>query len=75
MVMCEVSLRRFEELLLGIAGEARPALAVGDPSMPFTDSGHVAFIIAARRNPESPAEGVGCKCPGVQCGQGEAGPL
>jgi hypothetical protein len=47
MVMCEVSLGRIEELLLGIAREARPALAVGDPAMPFGDSGHMAFIVAA----------------------------
>ena len=40
MVMCEVPLSRFEELLLGIAREARPALAVGDPTVPFRDLGH-----------------------------------
>ena len=64
MVMCEVPLSRFEELLLGIAREARPALAVGDPTVPFRDLGHVAFVIAACRHPERPAEGVGWRCPG-----------
>ena len=32
MVMCEVPLGRVEELLLGVACELRPALAVGDPA-------------------------------------------
>ena len=64
MVMCEVPLSRFEELLLGIAREARPALAVGDPTMPFRDFGHLASVIAASRHPERPAEGLGWRCPG-----------
>jgi hypothetical protein len=51
MVMCEVTLSRFEELLLGIAREARPALAVGDPTVPFRDLGHLAFVIAACLHP------------------------
>jgi hypothetical protein len=34
MVMSEVSLRRIEELVLGVALELRPALAVGDPAVP-----------------------------------------
>jgi hypothetical protein len=59
MVMCEVPLSRFEELLLGIAREARPALAVGDPMVAFRDVGHLAFVIAACRHPERPAEGLG----------------
>jgi hypothetical protein len=75
MVMCEVSLSCVEELLLRIAGEARPALAVSDPSMPFGDSGHLAFVVAARLNPERPAEGVGCKCPGIHCRQDALRPL
>jgi hypothetical protein len=64
VVMCEVPLSRFEELLLGIAREARPALAVGDPTMPFRDFGHLASVIAACRHPERPAEGLGWRCPG-----------
>ena len=33
MVMSEVSLRRIEELLLGIALQLRPTLAKGDPAV------------------------------------------
>jgi hypothetical protein len=40
MVMSEVSLRRIEELLLGVALELRPTLAVGDPIVLSIDSGH-----------------------------------
>ena len=64
MVMSEVPLCRFEELLLGIAREARPALAEGDPTMPVRDLGQLAFLIAACRHPERPAEGLGWRCPG-----------
>jgi hypothetical protein len=64
VAMCEVPLSRFEELLLGIAREARPALAMGDPTVPFRDFGHSAFLIAACRHPERPAEGLGWRCPG-----------
>ena len=35
VVMCEVLLNRIEELLFGSARELRPALAVGDPLVPF----------------------------------------
>ena len=44
MVMCEVPLNRIEELLLGFASELRPALAVGDPPVPFRDRGHLALL-------------------------------
>ncbi len=47
MVMCEVSLGRGEELVLVVACELRPALAVGDPPGPFGDRGRVALIDAA----------------------------
>jgi hypothetical protein len=67
MMVSEVSLRRVEELLLGIACEARPALAICNSSVPFGDGGHVSFIVAARLNLQRPAEGVGWKCPGVHC--------
>ncbi len=40
MVMSEVSLRRVEELLLGVALELRPTLAVGDPAMCSVVWGH-----------------------------------
>jgi hypothetical protein len=75
MVMCEVPLSRIEELLLGIACEARPALAKGDPTMPLRDVGHMAFVIAACRNPERPAEGLGWRCPGFHFRQDPLSPL
>jgi hypothetical protein len=40
MVMSEVSLRRIEELLLGVALHLRPTLAVGDPAVLSIDWGH-----------------------------------
>jgi hypothetical protein len=50
MVMSEVSLRRVEELLLGIALELRPALAIGNPSVLSIDRGHLSSVVAARRD-------------------------
>jgi hypothetical protein len=75
VVMCEVRLSRFEELLFRIASEARPALAEGNPSVPFRDRGHMAIVAAARRLLERPAEGVGWRCPGFHFRQDEPGPL
>ncbi len=75
MMVCEVPLRRIEELLLGIACEERPALAKRGSSMPFVDSGHMAFIAAAGLHLQRPAEGVGWKCPGVHCGHDPLDPL
>jgi hypothetical protein len=40
MVVCEVSLHCIEEVLIGLSRELRPALAVGDPPVPFVDRGH-----------------------------------
>jgi hypothetical protein len=40
MVMSEVSLRRIEERLLGIALQLRPTLAVCDPAVLSVDWGH-----------------------------------
>lgn len=40
VMMGEVPLCRLEELMLGIAFELRPALAVCDPYVPFVDRGH-----------------------------------
>jgi hypothetical protein len=40
MVMSEVSLRRVEELLLGVALQLRPTLAIGDPVVLSVDWGH-----------------------------------
>jgi hypothetical protein len=75
MVMCEVPLGRVEELLLGMAREARPALAMGNPAELFCDFGHGAFVVAAWVHLERPAEGVEWKCPGVHCVQGAHGAL
>jgi hypothetical protein len=75
MVVCEVPLSRFEELLLGIASEARPALAEGDPTVPFRDCGHMAMIAAACRLLARPAEGVGWGCPGFHFQQDGPPPL
>jgi hypothetical protein len=40
MVMSEVSLSRFEELLFGLARELRPTFAEGDPTMSRFDCSH-----------------------------------
>ena len=45
MVVCEVSLHCIEELLIGLSCELRPALAVGDPSVPFVDRSHMAWSL------------------------------
>src|SRR5205085_11623996 len=45
MVVCEVSLHRIEELLIGLSCESRPALAVGDPPVPFVDRGHMSWSL------------------------------
>ena len=42
MVMCEMPLNRLKELFVGTACKLRPALAVSDPSLPFTDHRHLA---------------------------------
>jgi len=46
MVMCEMGLSRIEELPHTIARELRPALAVGDSSVPSVDCGRLAVIAA-----------------------------
>jgi hypothetical protein len=40
MMVSEMSLRRRVELVLVVARELRPALAVGDSPMSYVDSGH-----------------------------------
>ena len=40
MVMGEVSLRRVKELLLGVAPQLRPTLAIGDPAVLSVDWCH-----------------------------------
>jgi hypothetical protein len=42
MVMREMSLNRLEQLRIGATYESRPALALGDPSLPLIDRGHIA---------------------------------
>jgi hypothetical protein len=57
--MCEVALKRCEELALVIACELRPALAIGDPPVPSVDPGHEAVVNAILFHLVSrPAEGV-----------------
>ena len=58
MVMCEMTLSRCVELMLVVACELRPALAVGDPPVPSVDSGCEAVVIAVAVHLERPAEGV-----------------
>ena len=55
MVVREMLLNRIEELLLGCARELRPALAVGDPPVPFDD--RCAAVVAPHLE-MCPAEGV-----------------
>jgi hypothetical protein len=38
--MCEVQLNGIEELVIGIARESRPALALSYPSLPFSGRHH-----------------------------------
>lgn len=45
MVVCEVLLHHLEELLIGLADELRPALAGGDPPLPFFDRWRNAQIV------------------------------
>jgi hypothetical protein len=42
MVMCEMSLERLKELVVGTAGELRPALALSNPPLLFADRCHLA---------------------------------
>jgi len=42
--MSEVSLCHFEQFLLGIACELRPALAESDPTVSVPDCGHMTFV-------------------------------
>jgi hypothetical protein len=52
MVMSEVSLCRIEELLLGVALELRPTLAVGDPIVLSIEWGHSSLCGRALGVPE-----------------------
>jgi hypothetical protein len=55
-MMCEVSLSRVEQLLLGIACELRPTFAERDPSVSVRDCRH---MTVARLHLVRPIEGVG----------------
>jgi DNA-binding SARP family transcriptional activator len=64
MMMREVPFSRVEELHFGVPCETRPALTVGNPSMPFVDLGHVTLANASIRHLLRPAKGVSvCSCP------------
>jgi hypothetical protein len=52
MVMSEMSLRRVEELLLGVALQLRPTLAIGDPIVLSVDWGHSSVRGRALGGPE-----------------------
>ena len=58
MMVSEVTLGCRIELVLVVARELRPALAVGDPPVPSADSGREAVLSATRCHLLRPAEGV-----------------
>jgi hypothetical protein len=58
-MMSKVSLRRVEQLLLGIACELRPALAERDPTVSVLDRGHVTLVNVAWLHLVRPTESVG----------------
>jgi hypothetical protein len=45
MMMREVSLNHIEELFIGRPCELRPALAIGDPTMPFVDRSQYSLVV------------------------------
>ncbi len=45
--MCEVTLCRVEQFLLGTASESRPALAIGDPAIVFADRSDGSSVVVA----------------------------
>lgn len=51
MVMSEVSLRRIEELVLGVALQLRPTLAKGDPAVLSITWGHSSDLRPGSRRP------------------------
>ena len=58
-MMGEVSLSRFEQFLLGVACELRPALAEGCPAMSALDRGHMTITCVALLHLVRPTERVG----------------
>ena len=75
MMMREVSLSRFEQLLLGIARELRPALAVRDPSVSVLDRGHLALVATLLLARLRPAEHIRVRGPGSHARQQTRCPL
>jgi hypothetical protein len=71
VMMRDVPLDRFEELLLRTACELRPALAVRDPRMPFVQRGYSALVNTAWLYLACPTEHVYWCCPGVHARQDE----
>ena len=64
-MMGEVSLSGFEQLLLGVAHELRPALAKSNPAMSVLERGHSTFVSLTRFHLARPTEHVGSWNPGV----------
>ena len=58
-MMCEVSLDRVEQLLLGASCELRPAFTEGDPAVAVRDGGQLALIVAVCFSLVRPTESVG----------------
>jgi hypothetical protein len=58
-MMGEVSLRRFEQFLLGVSCELRPALAEGGPAVSVRDFGHMTIAVVASLHLVRPTERVG----------------
>ena len=59
-MMGEVALRRFEQFLLGVSCELRPALAEGRPAVFVRDRGHMTITCVALLHLVRPTERVGC---------------
>jgi hypothetical protein len=57
-MMREMSLCRVEKVQLGVADELRPALAIGDPTVAFSDRGHGSSVAAALRHSARPSDRV-----------------
>lgn len=56
--MSQVGFGRGKELLLVVACELRPALAIGDSPVPVVDFGHLALVFAVQTHRLRPAEHV-----------------
>ena len=54
MVMREMPLDRLEQLLIRASYELRPALALGDASLPLIDRGHFACSLRSCSSRDAP---------------------